>query len=222
MSRGALIVIDGTDGSGKATQTKLLVNRLRASGLPVETIAFPQYGHPSAGLVEAYLHGEYGTVNEVDARIASIFYAADRFDASFTIRRWIDSGKIVVLDRYVSANMGHQGSKIPDQNEREKFLVWLRDLEYGLFGLPQPDVTVILLVPSAVAQKLATARDGDKIDIHQADPAHLAAAEATYRWLINHEPNCHTIECAPDGELLSREAIAELVWRTVQPQLPSA
>lgn len=219
MSKGALIVIDGTDGSGKATQTKLLVNRLRAAGFPVETIAFPQYGRPSAGLVEAYLHGEYGTVNEVDARIASVFYAADRYDASFTIRKWINEGKLVVIDRYVSANMGHQGSKISDQNEREKFLVWLRDLEYGLFKLPQPDITVILLVPSAVAQKLAADRDGAKTDIHQADPAHLSAAEATYRWLINHEPNCHTIECAPDGELLSREAIAELLWRTVQPLL---
>ena len=106
---GKFIVIDGTDGSGKATQTELLVKRLAQAGYEVVMADFPQYGQKSAGLVEHYLNGKYGTALDVGPYRASIFYAADRYDASFQIRQWLKEGKIVISNRYVTANMAHQG-----------------------------------------------------------------------------------------------------------------
>src|SRR3990172_11995897 len=109
-TKGKLIVIDGTDGSGKATQTKLLIKRLKKEGSKTAALEFPQYGAKSAGLIENYLAGLYGTADEVGPYRASVFYAVDRYDASQKIRRWLTEGRVVVADRYVTANMGHQGS----------------------------------------------------------------------------------------------------------------
>ena len=106
---GKFIVIDGTNGSGKATQTHLLMEELKLNGYPVEMTDFPQYGTKSAGLIEEYLNGKYG---QVGPHAASIFYAIDRFDASFKIRQWLQEGKVVISNRYVTANAGHQGGKI--------------------------------------------------------------------------------------------------------------
>jgi dTMP kinase len=110
--KGVFIVIDGTDGAGKKTQTDILCEKLKAYGFAVEIADFPQYGHKSAGLVEEYLNGRYGTAEAVGPYAASIFYACDRYDASFKIRKWLAEGKVVVSNRYVAANMGHQGGKI--------------------------------------------------------------------------------------------------------------
>ena len=123
--RGKFIVIDGTDGSGKATQTELLASKLRRSGLDVAIADFPQYNSKSAGLVEEYLSGKYGSPDEVGPYRASIFYAADRYDASFVIREWLKQGKIVISNRYVTANMGHQGGKISNPLEKKHFFDWL-------------------------------------------------------------------------------------------------
>ena len=110
-----LIVIDGTDGSGKETQSKRLLQHLEEEGFPATYADFPQHGQKSAGMVDNYLNGKYGTSNEVDPKIASVFYALDRYDASFAIRKNLDGGKIVVCNRYVPSNMGHQGGKIGDE-----------------------------------------------------------------------------------------------------------
>src|SRR3989344_1407856 len=142
--RGKFIVIDGTDGSGKATQTNLLLEELKTSGYEVEMTDFPQYGTKSAGLIEEYLNGKYG---KVGPEAASIFYAIDRFDASFKVRQWLDEGKIVISNRYVTANAGHQGGKIDDYHDRVKFFRWLDNLEYKIFAIPKPDLNVILHMP---------------------------------------------------------------------------
>ncbi len=109
---GKFIVIEGLDGSGKSTQSKLLTQYLRKEGYKVEKIDFPQHGEKSAGLVDEYLNGKYGSSEEVGPYRASVFYACDRYDASFKIRKWLKEGKIVVSDRYVASNVGHQGGKI--------------------------------------------------------------------------------------------------------------
>jgi dTMP kinase len=217
---GKFIVIDGTDGSGKATQTELLANRLRAAGLAVEIADFPQYDTKSAGLVEEYLSGKYGSPEEVGPYRASIFYAADRYDASFKIRKWLEEGKIVISNRYVTANMGHQGGKIDNPLERKNYFAWLDKLEYGLFGIPRPDLNIILYVPAEIAQQLALGREkidwaGKTRDIHQESLDHLKKAEQTYLEIAKTFPGFTLIECTRNGQMRSREENALAVWQEV-------
>lgn len=216
---GKFFVIDGTDGSGKATQTKLLVGRLIESGRTVDTVAFPRYGKKSAGPTEEYLAGAYGDPTKIDPRVGSMFYAVDRFAASVDIRPWLEAGHVVVADRWVSSNMGHQGGKIADSDQRRAFLRWNDELEYGLFKIPRPDLTVILHVPAEIGQQLANQRDGQG-DGHQKSLRHLQHAEATYLEIAGMDPaRFKLVECVRDGRLLTREDIHDLVWRIVQPLL---
>jgi len=218
---GKFIVIDGTDGSGKATQLKLLADKLKEMGYEIETADFPQYGKKSAGLVEEYLNGNYGTAEEVGPFRASIFYAVDRYDASFKIREWLQAGKIVIANRYVTANMGHQGGKIMDEQERQKYFNWLYDLEYKIFAIPQPDTNIILHVSAEIGQKLVDQKGqreyvgGQKRDIHEADINHLKMAEKVYLQIANIFPNFELIECVKDGAIMTREEIHEKVLKAV-------
>lgn len=223
--RGKLIVIDGTDGSGKQTQTRLLVERLALAGASTVSIAFPQYGKKSAGLVEEYLNGKYGKSDALDPKIASLFYALDRFDLSGDIRARLREGKIIVTDRYVDANAGHQGGKIRDPEKRKEFLSWLYDLEYGILGIPKPDLVILLHVPARIGQELVRQKQqrlyieqGRQLDGHEDDLSHLEAAEAAYLWLAKQYPfDHHVVECLEAGKLLPPEAIAEKIWALVSP-----
>lgn len=215
-NKGKLIVIDGTDGSGKATQTKLLVERLQKEGQPVETLSFPQYGKPSAALVEEYLTGRYGTAEQVGPKAASIFYAVDRFAARGRIMDALAQGQWVIADRFVSSNMGHQGGKIKDAKEREDFFKWEDELEHGIFALPRPDKIIFLHVDPAIGQQLTAKRDA-KQDIHQKDLNHLKDAEEAYQQMAEILPNFEKIECVEAGNLLSIEQIHERIWALVKP-----
>jgi dTMP kinase len=224
MEKGVFIVIGGTDGSGKTVQTKKLVENLKNAGKDVETIEFPQYGQKSAALVEEYLNGKYGTAEDVGPYRASIFFACDRYDASFKIKKWLEEGKIVIANRYTSANMGHQAGKIKDPAERDKFLEWLEDLEFNIFQIPKPDATILLFMPPEIGQKLVDKKGhreyigGNKRDIHEADINHLKdAAEAyaycakKYDWLV--------IDCAPDNKLREIEDISKEVFEKVNEKI---
>jgi dTMP kinase len=218
---GKFIVIDGTDGSGKATQTKILVERLENLGFDVEMVDFPQYGKKSAGLVEKYLNGEYGEADEVGPYRASIFYACDRYDASFKIKKWLEQGKIVIANRYVTANMGHQGGKIANPLERKNFFTWLYELEFGIFNIPKPDLNIILHVDAAVAQAMVDQKGhrdyvhGAKRDIHEADINHLRRAEQVYLEIANSFSGFSLIECTRGNQIMSREEIHNLVWQEI-------
>lgn len=218
---GKFIVIDGTDGSGKTTQLNLLKIRLEKEGYGVEVADFPQYNTKSAGLVEEYLSGKYGQADEVGPYKASIFYAVDRYDASFKIREWLRQGKIVLANRYTSANMGHQGCKIDNPLERKVFFNWLYDLEYKIFEIPRPDISIILHVESDIAQKMAKDRaredwSGKKADIHEDNLEHLKKAERVYTEITNSFPSFRLINCTRNNEILSREEISLLVWPVVR------
>src|SRR3989344_8797310 len=153
--RGQFIVIDGIDGTGKATQTEFLVNRLNKSGIKAKAVEFPNYYENFFGkLLGGYLSGKYGDFVQVDPHIASVLYAADRFESSDKIRKWLNSGYTVVADRYVSANQIHQGGKIRNNKERVEFLKWLDEMEYGVFKIPRPDIILYLDLPVALSQKL--------------------------------------------------------------------
>jgi len=221
MERGKLIVMAGTDGSGKATQTNLLVEKLKQKGYDVEIADFPQYGQRSAVLVEDYLNGKFGTAKEVGPYRASIFYACDRYAASFKIKKWLEQGKIVVCNRYVSANKGHQTGKIENKQEKDKFLEWLDDLEYNIFKIPKPDVNILLYMPPEIGQKLVDNKGyrdylgGNKRDIHEADINHLKEASEAYKYVAE-KYNWLVINCAPDNKLKTVEDISKEVFEKIK------
>ncbi len=190
MKKGQLIVIEGTDGSGKGTQTKLLISALKKAGKKVMLADFPQHGKPSGYFSDKYLRGEYGKAHEVDPYTASLFYSLDRYDKSFEIKKWLKTGGVVICNRYTSANMGHQAGKLKPGKERQKYLKWLEELEYDVMKIPRPDLTFLLFMPPAVAQKLVDGKakrsymkgkmEGKKRDIHEKDIKHLRDASSAF------------------------------------------
>jgi len=223
--KGYFIVLDGTDGSGKTTQTKLLIERLKKEGRKVRELDFPQYGEKSAALVEEYLNGKYGPAREVGPYRASILYACDRYAASAKIKKWLNERKIVVSNRYVTANMGHQGGKIKNSKERKKYFRWLYDLEYNIFAIPKPDLNIILHVEAAVAQKMINLnkKRGNikrgKRDMHENDLEHLRDAEKVYLEIARTFPGFSLIECMGGGKIMSKKDISDLVWDKLKKRL---
>jgi dTMP kinase len=231
-SPGRFIVIEGTDGSGKATHTKMLVEWLETNNNhDVVTFDFPQYGKPSAYFVEQYLNGHYGELSEIGPYRGSLFYALDRYEAGFKIRQALSQGSTVVSNRYVGSNMGHQGGKIRDLGERQRYYDWNDQLEFEILGIPQPDLNIVLLMPSEQAQQFVdqkTAREytkGKKRDLHEADINHLKKAEQTYREICRKFPNTFTpIECFDGRAVLSlaqvQSEIRQLVTSLLKTQRP--
>lgn len=227
---GLFVVIDGTDGSGKGTQTTRLRDRLVAAGRDVVLVDFPRYGTPSAYFVERYLRGEYGELKDVDAYRASIFYALDRFDAAPDIRAALDRGAVVISNRYVSANKGHQMAKVADAAERRRFLGWVNELEYGVLGVPKPDLSILLHVPADVGFDLVAKKDeraylnGRTRDLHEADREHLRAAEAAFLSLVTLDTaeRWTVLECVEAGRLLAIDEVERRVWDVVRPLLGAA
>jgi len=237
MPKGKFFVLEGVDGSGKATQTKLLVEALKREGYQVETVDFPQYGKGSAALLELYLNGGYGTAEEIGPYRASIFYACDRYDASFKIRHWIAEGKIVIADRYVASNIGHQGGKIiKDKKEWQKYVEWLANLEYNIFKIPKPDCTFILKISLELSMKMSNRiTDKEKIkkrttylgdskqqDIHEADSGHLADTLKSYTAISKkYSKEYSMIECEQNGKFLLLETIHKKVLQLVKEKIHS-
>ncbi len=219
-TKGKLIVIEGTDGSGKKTQTAKLLERFTQEKIPVDTIDFPRYGTPSAYFVEKYLHGEYGPAMDVGPYAGSLFYALDRYDHSFDMKKKLNEGTTVVCDRYISANMGHQAGKIDDLKERDEYLEWLCKTEFEMFKIPKPDVTILLFVSPEINQKLMAKREdkeylkGKRQDIHEADMEHLMKASEAFLYVAK-KYGWVVIDCAPEGELLSVDTIHGLIWSKV-------
>lgn len=220
--RGLFIVIEGTDGSGKTTQFKLLAAALRRAGRRVATIDFPQYGKPSARMVEQYLRGKFGGPRAVGPYEASLFYAVDRLEAAPRIRRWLGQGRTVVANRYTWSNLAHQGGKLKSAAARKKFWQWALELEHEALGIPRPDVTLFLHMPARYAQKLALVDRsrkahaylrGKKRDIHEGNLAHLRAAERTYLELARRY-RFHTVHCIA-GRVLPPLSIHQAILKTV-------
>ena len=192
---GKLIVFEGTDGSGKATQSKLLFERLQREGVDCRKLNFPRYGEKSAALVELYLGGAFGThPSDVNAYAASTFFAVDRYASYRTDWGEIyENGGLILSDRYTTSNAIHQGSKLPEA-ELPAFFDWLYDLEYGKMGLPRPDLVLYLDVDLPTSLKRMQHRQeklNTKADIHEQDEAYLEnclrigrLAAAHYGWTV--------------------------------------
>lgn len=215
---GKLIVIEGTDGSGKSTQFKKLTQRLAEEGTLFKTLVFPQYSEPSSALIRMYLGGEFGDKpSDVNAYAASAFYAVDRY-ASFQKDwgKWYREGGLIVSDRYISSNAVHQTSKEKPEN-REAFLQWLYEFECDKLGMPKPDLTIYLDVPTAFTEKLMRHREAETnthADIHEQDMSYLAtcremgrAAAQFYGWNV--------IQCVDQGQMRSIEDIHQEIYDLV-------
>lgn len=222
MSKGKLIVLEGLDGSGKATQAKLLAEHLAAQGVPVQKITFPDYASDSSALVKMYLAGQFGQhPDDVNAYAASSFYAVDRY-ASYKTSwgSFYEQGGVIIADRYTTSNAVHQCSKLP-QEQWEEYLHWLFDYEFRLLGLPAPDRVIYLQVDPAVSQRLMTQRyhgDESKKDIHEADFSYLMSCREAALYAAKRF-DWQVIECCDGENPLPIEQISQMIWEKVEPYL---
>ena len=222
MSNGKLIVIEGLDGSGKATQTALLKNALKQAGYPVKHISFPDYNSPSSALVKMYLGGQLGSnPSDVNAYAASSFYAVDRY-ASYK-QFWqqdYENGDIILADRYATSNAIYQLSKI-DDDKKDEFLQWLEFYEYAQLQLPKPDVVIYLDMPIEISQKLMTKRyngDESKKDLHESNFIFLKECRNSALYSAKQQ-GWHIVKCAKDEMPRSIEDIHTAVMSVVKKYL---
>lgn len=213
--QGKLIVLEGIDGSGKSTQYKRLCARLAAEGRDFKSIVFPRYDQPSSALIREYLAGSYGSrPSDVNACAASSFYAVDRF-ASFKTewQDYYERGGLVLADRYTTSNACHQGSKVPE-GERQEFLDWLYEFEFGRLGLPRPDLVLYLDVELELAREHILQRQrltDTSADIHEKDFAYLSACLDAGRHACAHY-GWTRVQCAENGEMRGVESINDEIY----------
>lgn len=223
--KGKFIVIDGTDGSGKATQVEILRARLVKEGKKVKTVDFPEYYKNFFGeFIGHCLAEQYYNWVKIHPKIASVIYAADRWESSQEINKWLNKGYIVLANRYVSSNQIHQGGKITDTKKRKDFLKWLDTMEYEVFKIPRPDIVFYLEVPIKVTQKLMVERDQKharqylkkKGDVHENDPVFLENSRKSALKLIKELNNFIKISCVKGMNMRTREDIHEDVYTEVK------
>jgi len=224
--KGRLIVIDGTDGSGKATQVALLAKRLKKEGHKIKIVDFPEYYKNFFGeFVGHCLSEQYYNFLNVHPKIASVLYAADRWESSKEMKNWLDKGYVVIANRYVSANQIHQGGKTKDTKRRNDFLKWLDQMEYEVFNIPRPDITLYLSLPIKIVLKLLKERESSKMkraylkkgkDVHEADVDFLINSRKSALKLEKEVKNFIKIECADKKGILSREDIHVMVYDKVK------
>lgn len=225
MAKGKLIVIDGTDGSGKATQTELLIKQLKKDGKKVMVVDFPEYYSNFFGkFIGHCLSEQYYNFVKIHPKIASVLFAADRFESKDKIEKWLKGGYIVIANRYASANQIHQGGKIANTKKREAFIKWLAEMEYGTFKIPKPDIVFFLSVPIPTVLKLIDKRNsrgsraylGKKKDVHERDVEHLKNSRKSALWLSKTQKNWVKIECMKNGELARPHVIHEEIYERVK------
>lgn len=219
---GKLFVIDGTDGSGKQTQFEKLEESLTKDNVDYKVVSFPNYESPSSALVKMYLSGEFGSnAKDVSPYIASTFYAVDRY-ATFKkgLEDYYNKGGIILADRYTTANMVHQAGKIDDLIERNKFLNWVDNFEYNIFGLPRPTEVFFLNMPPEKSLELMKNRENKfshtkTKDIHENDINHIIDSynAACY---VSKKYGWYKVDCIKDGTLRTIDDIHEEIYKEVK------
>lgn len=217
---GKLIVIEGTDCSGKETQTNKIVERLKNDGKKVIRFSFPMYDTPTGKVVGGPYLGKKEITDSwfddpisLDPKVSCLYYAADRKYNMAKIYKYLNEDYIVFLDRYVTSNMAHQGSKLNDLNKRKELFSWIEKLEYDLLELPRPDLTLFLHMPYEYANKLKNNRNS--IDKHESSPEHLINAENTYLELAKIY-NYKTIECVSNNKIKSIDSINDEIYDVIR------
>ena len=223
MSR--LFVIEGVDGSGKATQSERLFKRLQDEKLFPVKVTFPDYESDSSVLIKKYLAGEFGkNPKDVSPKIASTFFAADRYASYKT--KWGKSykdGRIIIADRYTTSNMIHQAAKIDDINEKDEFLNWLTDFEYNLYCIPKPDVTIFLDVPPAVGAELTKKRANkftgtSELDIHESNREYILKSYENSKFIAE-KYGWKTVNCIENGKIRTIDDIHEEIYSILKPYI---
>jgi len=227
VKQGRFYAIEGTDASGKATQSELLVEKLVGKGYDVVAFDFPQYDKESSYFVREYLAGKYGKSDDVGPYAGSIFYALDRYEARDAIRRALSDGKIVVANRFSGSNMAHQGTKFTHPEQRRGYFIWLDNLEFEILGIPRPNFSVVLRVEADVAKKLLDQRiidnPGTKKDIHEADEVHLKQSVEAYDDLCTLFPKDFIrVDCTRSSKLMSKQQIHDILWNIISADLPDS
>ena len=224
-NKGKLIVIDGTDGSGKATQVALLTKRLKKDGYTIKNVDFPEYYKNFFGkFIGHCLSEQYYNFVKVHPKIASVLYAGDRLESKEQIEKWLKSGYIVLANRYVSANQIHQGGKIKSAKKRADFIKWLDEMEYKVFKIPRPDVVFYLDLPISISKKLMKERNknssrsylGTKKDAHEKDTEFLENSRKSALWLAKTQSYYKKVDCAIKNSIRTREDIHEEIYRKVK------
>jgi dTMP kinase len=216
MKKGLFIVLDGNDGSGKATQASLLAEYFAGKDIPSEKMDFPAYERNFFGkLVGECLAGKHGDFLHMDPKVASCLYALDRQESAPRMRAALDDGRIIIADRFSSSNQIHQGGKIADVEERKFFLRWLEEMEHEVLGVPRPNAIIYLRVPVETSLALLSEKrkakiegleDGQK-DTVEEDRNYLERSYETANWLASHKPNWYIVDCVKDGAMRTREDI---------------
>ena len=223
---GKIIVIDGLDGCGKATQTKIVYDKLVEKGYKVKKVSFPDYDSDSSALVKMYLGGEFGkTANSVNPYTASLFYSVDRA-AQFLkeLREYYDNDYILLCDRYISANIIYQGTKFNDIRDKQDYFRWMYDIEVNKIGLPKDDITIALTLPIETSQKLMSRRyEGheEKKDIHEADLEFLSNCKNTVsiacEYLSSIGYNWVDLDCSDkNGDIRSLDEINSQIMKLIE------
>lgn len=224
LKKGKLIVVDGIDGSGKATQVKLLVSRLKKEGKNVKTIDFPRYYRNMMGkLIGECLAGKHGDFVSLDPYITSVLFAADRFESSKETTSWLERGCFVIADRYTSANQIHQAGKIANAKKREVLLKWLERLEYGLFQIPRPDAIIYLDITVEKSQELSNCKSVSKkkylkgrSDQYECNQEFLKDSRKSALDIVKKKNEWIKIDCLQDGKLMTKQQIGDIIWNKVQ------
>ena len=214
-----LVAIEGIDGSGKGTQASLLRESLTAQGLSCGLVRFPRYEETAFGrTIARYLNGEFGALNTVGPHFAALLYAGDRFESLPLIGAERAARDVLIFDRYVPSNLAHQAAKLPP-SERRSFMAWVESIEYGVYGLPRPDLVIWLDMPVALAHDLIARKSARRYtskdaDLHEADSDYLAQAAEVYRELAARDVRWHAVTCYREGQLQTPQAVqAEIVER---------
>ncbi len=211
-----LIVIEGSDGSGKTTQTDLLLQRLKKEGVPSESLRFPRYEDNLFGaLIRECLDGKHGDFIKTDPKIASVLYACDRFETMDKIKTWLAEGKTVVLDRYVTSNQIHQGGKLRTEKEREDFLVWLSKMEYDVLHILKPSVVFYLDMTLEASIELISKREGIK-DAADSDFEYLKNSKEAGKFMLQKDAFWKRVDCMEGANVLPPETIHEKIWSYIE------
>lgn len=223
--KGYFIVIDGTDGAGKATQIELLKKVFAKKKIDYEVIDFPRYEDNIYGqLVGRYLKGEFGNIYDVNPYLMALAYAGDRALAKPLLDRWLKEGKVVIANRYVSANKAHMSANLKPE-QRQEFLEWLNELEYKTNGIPQEDLTILLYVTAEVGQKNIDQKNLRKYiglkkrDIHENNIKHLEEANKIYLELARIDPSWNLVQCMANGHMRPLEDIHEEIMAILKKKL---